>query len=105
MGYLKNRDGLFLITPDDAGRFMGKLTVEKFYGIGKVTAEKMHKLGIHNGFDLKKPDLLFLIRNFGKAGKFYFDIVGELMTGPLNQIQNESPWDLNWHKRKSSAHK
>ncbi len=80
---IKKPDGLFLITPDDAGRFIDELTVEKFYGIGKVTAEKMHKLGIHNGSDLKKPDLLFLIRNFGKAGKFYFDIVRGIDDRPV----------------------
>lgn len=72
---IKKPDGLFLIPPEDAEKFIEELPVEKFYGIGAVTAGKMHKLGIHNGADLKKWDLLSLIRNFGKAGKFYFDIV------------------------------
>jgi DNA polymerase-4 len=35
----------------------------------------MHKLGIHNGADLKKWDQVSLVRNFGKAGLFFFDIV------------------------------
>jgi DNA polymerase-4 len=68
-------DGLFLIPPEEAEQFIEKLAVEKFYGIGKVTAEKMHKLGIHKGSDLKKWDLPSLVRNFGKVGKFYYDIV------------------------------
>jgi len=72
---IKKPDGLFLITPEDAEKFIDDLNVEKFFGIGKVTAEKMHKLGIHKGCDLKNWDLPSLIRNFGKAGKFYFDIV------------------------------
>lgn len=72
---LRKPDGLFLIPPEKAERFIEELPVEKFYGIGKVTAEKMHKLGIHKGADLKKWDLLSLIRNFGKTGKFYYDIV------------------------------
>jgi DNA polymerase-4 len=76
-------DGLFLIPPEDAEKFIEKLPVEKFYGIGRVTAEKMHKLGIHNGFDLKQLDLLSLIRNFGKAGKFYFDIVRGIDDRPV----------------------
>jgi DNA polymerase IV len=67
-------DGIYIITPEDAGKFIENLPVEKFYGIGKVTAEKMHRLGIHNGSDLRKWDLPSLIRNFGKAGKFYYDI-------------------------------
>jgi DNA polymerase-4 len=72
---IKKPDGLFLIKPEDADKFIGELPVEKFFGIGKVTAEKMHRLGVHNGSDLKKLDLIFLIRNFGKTGKFYYDIV------------------------------
>lgn len=68
-------DGLFLIKPTDAEKFIEQLPVEKFYGIGKVTAQKMHKLGIHSGADLKKWDMVSLVRNFGKAGVFFYDIV------------------------------
>jgi len=68
-------DGLFLIKPEDAEKFIEALAVEKFYGIGKVTAERMHKLGIHTGADLKRWDLVSLVRNFGKAGVFFYDIV------------------------------
>jgi DNA polymerase-4 len=67
-------DGLFVIHPEEAEKFIEKLPVEKFYGIGRVTADKMHKLGIHSGADLKKWDMTALIRNFGKAGVFFFDI-------------------------------
>jgi DNA polymerase-4 len=68
-------DGMFVILPEEAEKFIESLNVEKFYGIGKVTAEKMHKLGIHKGYDLKKWDVEALIRNFGKAGAFFYDIV------------------------------
>jgi DNA polymerase-4 len=68
-------DGLFVIRPEEAEKFIEELPVEKFYGIGKVTAAKMHQLGIHKGSDLKKWDLVSLVRNFGKAGVFFFDIV------------------------------
>jgi DNA polymerase-4 len=68
-------DGLFVITPENAERFIEDLEVEKFYGIGKVISEKMHKLGIHKGADLKKWDLVSLVRNFGKAGVYFYDIV------------------------------
>jgi DNA polymerase-4 len=80
---IKKPDGLFLIPPDNAEKFIEELPVEKFYGIGRVTAEKMHKLGIHNGSDLKQWDLLSLIRNFGKSGKFYFDIVRGIDDRPV----------------------
>ena len=68
-------DGLFIIPPGDAEKFIEELAVEKFYGIGKVTAAKMHQLGIHKGSDLKKWDMVSLVRNFGKAGAFFYDIV------------------------------
>ncbi|MBA4321355.1 MAG: DNA polymerase IV, partial [Odoribacter sp.] len=64
-----------VIPPENAARFIEELPIGKFYGIGKVTAEKMHKLGIHNGSDLKTWDLTSLIRNFGKIGLFYYKIV------------------------------
>lgn len=72
---IRKPDGLFVIEPDDADRFIENLKIEKFYGIGKVTAERMHKLGIHTGADLKRWDLVSLVRNFGKSGAFFYDIV------------------------------
>ncbi len=68
-------DGLFIIKPEDAEKFIESLPVERFYGIGKVTSQKMHKLGIHNGADLKKWDMVAMVRNFGKAGVFFYEIV------------------------------
>ncbi len=76
-------DGIFTIKPEDSAGFIDKLPVEKFYGIGKVTAGKMHMLGIHTGADLKKPDILSLVRNFGKAGKFYYDMVRGIDDRPV----------------------
>jgi DNA polymerase-4 len=67
-------DGLFVITPKQAERFVENLPIEKFFGIGKVTAQKMHKLGIGNGRDLKMIPREELVRRFGKAGRYYFDI-------------------------------
>jgi DNA polymerase-4 len=80
-------DGMFLIKPADAEKFIESLAVEKFYGIGKVTAEKMHKLGIHNGADLKKWDLVSLVRNFGKPGVFFYDIVRGIDERPVEPEQ------------------
>ena len=80
-------DGLFLIKPEDAEKFIEELPVEKFYGIGKVTAQKMHKLGIHSGADLKKWDLAALVRNFGKAGVFFYDIVRGIDERPVEPDQ------------------
>jgi DNA polymerase-4 len=80
-------DGMFLIRPEDAEKFIEELSVEKFYGIGKVTAQKMHRLGIHTGADLKKWDLVSLIRNFGKPGVFFHDIVRGIDERPVEPDQ------------------
>ncbi|HNR42370.1 MAG TPA: DNA polymerase IV [Bacteroidales bacterium] len=80
---IRKPNGLFVISPDDAMKFIDELPVEKFFGIGRVTAEKMHRLGIHKGSELKQMDLLSLIRNFGKAGRFYHDIVRGIDNRPV----------------------
>jgi DNA polymerase-4 len=80
-------DGLFIIKPDDAEKFIENLKIEKFYGIGKVTALKMHNLGIHNGSDLKRWDLVSLVRNFGKAGIFFHDIAMGIDERPVEPSQ------------------
>ena len=80
-------DGMFVIKPEDAEKFIEELPVEKFYGIGKVTAQKMHKLGIHSGADLKKWDLVSLVRNFGKAGVFFYDIARGIDERPVEPDQ------------------
>ena len=80
-------DGLFVIRPEEAEKFIEALPVEKFYGIGKVTSQKMHKLGIHSGADLKNWDRVSLVRNFGKAGIFFYDIVRGIDDRPVEPDQ------------------
>ncbi|MCW0484338.1 DNA polymerase IV [Gaoshiqia sediminis] len=68
-------DGIFVITPDQAEAFLDKLEVRKFFGIGRVTAEKLNKQGIYMGADLKKLTLAELVHQFGKSGIYYYQIV------------------------------
>lgn len=68
-------DGLTFIGPSKIKAFMEKLPVERFFGVGKVTADKMKKMGFHTGADLKQLSEQELVRKFGKTGKFYFKIV------------------------------
>ncbi len=68
-------DGLAFIGPSSVEGFMEKLPVERFYGVGKVTAEKMKSLGLHTGADLKKLTKTEITTQFGKVGYFYFNIV------------------------------
>lgn len=71
---LKKPDGLCLITPEKAENFVESLAIEDFYGIGKVTAEKMRSLGIFNGADLKNWSEIALMDRFGKMGQYYYKI-------------------------------
>jgi DNA polymerase-4 len=66
-------DGLFVILPEDAERFVEALEIERFFGVGKVTAQKMHQLGIHTGADLKQFSEEALVQHFGKAGHGYYE--------------------------------
>jgi len=77
-------DGIFVILAEDAVTFIDNLKIDKFYGIGKVTAEKMHNLGIHYGRDLRKWDEESLIRNFGKAGTFFYQMVRGIDNRPVD---------------------
>ncbi len=67
-------DGLFVITPKMGPAFVAALPVHKFHGVGPATAEKMRRLGIETGADLKACAPEFLREHFGKAGGFYFAI-------------------------------
>ncbi|MBC8211113.1 MAG: DNA polymerase IV [Gammaproteobacteria bacterium] len=67
-------DGLFVITPNRAQQFIDRLPIEKFFGVGKVTASKMKSLGIRNGAELKQWSLEELVSLFGKSGHYFFDV-------------------------------
>ena len=65
-------DGLFTIPPERIEEFVAGLPVERFFGIGEVTAEKMHRLGIRTGADLRLWNEAALVQQFGKAGHSYY---------------------------------
>lgn len=68
-------NGQKLIAPDEVLSFLDHLDVQRFHGVGKVTAQKMMQLGIFTGADLKRKDLPFLVEHFGKSGRHYYNIV------------------------------
>jgi DNA polymerase-4 len=68
-------NGQKTINPEEVILFLEELSVNKFYGVGKVTAAKMNNIGIFKGLDLKNKSLEELTRLFGKSGKFYYNIV------------------------------
>lgn len=76
-------DGLCTIHPDQAAEFIARLPIESFWGVGPVTAQKMHTLGIYNGATLKACSIEMLTRQFGKAGKIYFDFARGIDPRPV----------------------
>lgn len=68
-------NGQKTVPPDEVEAFLEQLPIKKFYGVGKVTTDKMYHLGIFTGADLKKQSLEFLEKHFGKSGSYYYHIV------------------------------
>ncbi len=68
-------NGQKTVNPEEVVPFLEQLPIKKFYGVGKVTREKMYQLGIFTGADLKSKTLDFLEKNFGKSGAYYFNAV------------------------------
>jgi DNA polymerase-4 len=68
-------NGQKTVNPEDVISFLEALDIRKFYGVGKVTAEKMYQKGIFTGKDLKAKSLEFLDENFGKSGRYYYHVV------------------------------
>lgn len=76
-------NGIFVIEPKHAERFLEQLPVERFFGVGKVTAERMHSMGIRTGYDLKQRSEADLVRAFGKAGHLYYQHVRAIDNRPV----------------------
>ncbi len=76
-------DGFFLIKPEDAERFLEELEIKRFFGVGKRTEEKMHRLNIFSGRDLKALERDQLIRHFGKAGNYFYEVVRGIDERPV----------------------
>ena len=68
-------NGQKTVSPEEVLAFLEVLDIRKFYGVGKVTAEKMYQKGIFTGLDLKQKSLEYLTENFGKSGGYYYYIV------------------------------
>ena len=80
-------DGLCTIHPDQALDFIARLPIESFWGVGPVTAKRMHALGIHNGVQLRACTLDFLVREFGKVGAVYYDFARGIDLRPVEAVR------------------
>lgn len=68
-------NGQKTVNPDEVLSFLEALDIGKFYGVGKVTEEKMYQLGIFTGADLKLKSIEYLTEHFGKSGAYYYYVV------------------------------
>ncbi|MFK3691725.1 DNA polymerase IV [Agrobacterium tumefaciens] len=80
---LNKPNGQAVITPKNGPSFVQGLAVKKFHGVGPATAEKMHRLGIETGADLKSKSLQFLTENFGKSGPYFYGIARGIDERPV----------------------
>jgi DNA polymerase-4 len=99
---MQKPDGLTFIGPSKVEFFMETLPVEKFFGVGKVTAARMNEMGLHTGKDLKKMAEEELMKGFGKNGRFYYRIVRGIDDRPVEpnretkslSAEDTFPYDL-----------
>ena len=80
---LNKPNGQRTIPPEEVEEFLLSLEIRKFHGVGRVTAEKMHNLGIFTGADLKEKPREFLMHHFGKAGMHYYEVVRGIHRSPV----------------------
>lgn len=97
-------NGQKTVNPDEVELFLEALDIRKFYGIGKVTAERMYQLGIYTGKDLKNRSLDFLEQHFGKSGTHYYYIVRGIHNSPVkpNRISKSVGAERTFNENLSS---
>jgi DNA polymerase-4 len=82
--------GITVVPPGQAQAFIAALPIRKFFGVGRVTEEKMLRLGIRTGADLLPYSEAELVRHFGKVGHFYYRIA---------RGQDERPVKPQWVRK------
>ena len=87
-------DGLFTIHPDRAQQFIDALDVQRIWGVGRKTAEHLHRMGVFTGADLRRLSLQQLVREFGKTGRLFHDFARGI---------DERPVVAEWHRKSVSC--
>jgi DNA polymerase-4 len=94
-------NGQKTVSGDEIISFLENLPIQKFYGVGKVTTEKMFQLGIFTGMDLKSKEMDFLEHHFGKSGSYYYHVVRGIHNSPVQakrttkSVAAEHTFDVN----------
>ena len=86
-------DGLFLVRPEEVDAFVAALPVKKMYGVGKVTAAKLHRLGVQTCADLRGWSMQALQQHFGSFGARLHDLcrgIDERDVSPVRERKSVS---------------
>ena len=70
---MRKPNGIFTVHPGRALDFIGSLPVEKLWGVGPKTANRMHEMGVFTGAQLRRISFEHLVQVFGKMGRVYYD--------------------------------
>ena len=62
-------NGQYVITPDKVESFLSTLPVKKLWGVGKVTAKRLEKLGVKTCEDVRRYDIFQFVELFGNFGE------------------------------------
>jgi len=76
-------DGIYVVKPHQVASFVASLPIEKFFGVGKVTAAKMKAKGIFTGANLKEKSVKELVKSFGKAGHYFYNVARGIDNRPV----------------------
>lgn len=97
-------NGQKIVNPEEVIAFLEDLDIRKFYGVGKVTAEKMYQKGIFTGKDLKTKSIEYLDTHFGKSGRYYYDVVRGIHKSEVkpNRIRKSLAAERTFSKNLSS---
>lgn len=97
-------NGQKVVNPEEVIAFLEALDIRKFYGVGKVTAEKMYQKGIFTGLDLKQKSMEWLDENFGKSGRYYYYVVRGIHTSEVkpNRIRKSLAAERTFSENLSS---
>ncbi len=95
-------NGIKVILPDEGEAFVAALPIGKFYGIGRVTEEKMKKNGVYHGADLRAKPLAFLKQFFGSSANYFYHIARgiddrkvKISTGVRKNMSKESTFSVD----------
>ena len=81
---LNKPDGQYVITPQNIDAFVEQLEVKRIYGVGKVTNEKLLRMGVKTCADLQRFQLLDLVDKFGSFGQRLYDLCRGIDNRPVN---------------------